>query len=643
MTQTKTFRPKDLLRQVRLTGLAIAPSGESAVYARQTIEGGKYRSRLWRVATGGGRPGQLTFADANDGSPSFSPDGASLAFISDRTETPQVWVMPVNGGEPRMIAGFPDGAGAVAWSPDGQTLAVVAPSGEHPITVGDAKDPVARVVDGLVWRIDGQGPRDARGAVWTVASNGRGKPDRMTSADHDVHGVFWHPGGSRIGFLAIGEGNTLEETLARAFSIPASRGTARRLSTLQGEIIAASWSPDGVLTMVGNDASIEEPWANYSVYLGEGARQRRLTDASITTTNVAYGDHVLAGFEPPAPAWLDEEHIVAIASDRGRVLPYRFGLDGTTAPLIDADEVFAPEFAVGGGRVVAIAAFGETPPELYDITEGAPRRLTQNGARWFGGFAREPERIERFASSGRRIDTWLLRGGPGRRRTVVVVHGGPHAAFTGTPWLEMTALASAGFHVVWANPAGSTSYGEPFARSLHGHWGTPDARQLLSLIDRLAAQGIVDRSRVGAVGLSYGGYLVNWLAGRHPRRFAAFVGENPVADLIGEWGSADWPGIISEYAIDAGPRDDQMQAMLDASPFRKLSRNRSPFLHLQADGDLRCPPLNTELAYLISKRHGVTTRMVRYPDESHGLFIIGRPDRRVDRLERIVDWFDRYV
>jgi Tol biopolymer transport system component len=157
---TKPFRPGDVVRQVMIQGLAISPDGETLIYSRRTIEEGKYRSRLWRVPFRGGRSEQLTFADANDGEPRFSPDGSTLSFVSDRTEKPQVWIMPVGGGEPRMVAEMPDGVGAAEWSPDGKRLLFLSASGEQRFIVGEKDDPVARRIRDYVWREDGVGVRD---------------------------------------------------------------------------------------------------------------------------------------------------------------------------------------------------------------------------------------------------------------------------------------------------------------------------------------------------------------------------------------------------------------------------------------------------------------------------------------------------
>src|SRR4029453_13417254 len=120
MAAPKPFRGSDLRKQVRITGFDLTPDGRHAVYARQTIERDRYRSRLWRVPTTGGRPEQLTNADASDSRPRVSPEGTRLVFLSDRTEKTQAWILPLDGGGPALIEGFPDGgapAGAASAVP----------------------------------------------------------------------------------------------------------------------------------------------------------------------------------------------------------------------------------------------------------------------------------------------------------------------------------------------------------------------------------------------------------------------------------------------------------------------------------------------------------------------------------------------
>src|SRR5579864_1557741 len=151
----RPFKPKDLLQQVVIQGLVVAPDGSSIVYTRRTVEQNSYARRLWRTTFKGGRSEQLTTGKGSDTAPRFSPDGTSLLFISDRSGKPQAWVMPLGGGEPRQVSDLPNGIGAAAWSPDGKRLLLTAPSGEKRFLVGKDDDPVARRIRDYTWRIDG--------------------------------------------------------------------------------------------------------------------------------------------------------------------------------------------------------------------------------------------------------------------------------------------------------------------------------------------------------------------------------------------------------------------------------------------------------------------------------------------------------
>jgi acylaminoacyl-peptidase len=623
--------------------VAVAPDGSAVVYGSRVIVDGRYRKALWRTTFRGGKPERLTAPDASATRPRFSPDGSVLLFLSDRSGRSQPWVLPLSGGEPRLLADIPGDVAAAEWSPDGRTVALLAPSGEQRFVVGSADDPVARRIADYTWRFDGAGFRDQFTSLWTVPSAG-GAPVRRTPPRYDVPLTFWHPDGKRIGFLADVEPGVLEETPG-VWSIAARGGSPTQEAALEGAITNASWGPSGVLAFIGNTRA--GSWSSPTdLFVAQGDEVRQLgadLDAWIACTS--YGDLVdIEAFAHELPLWLDDDTLVAPVSHRGGTHLSSFGLDGSTRPLTDGDDVVVTAVAAGGGQMAAIASVGG-PAEVHAVEDGTLRPLTRDGSRWFGPFRRAPERVAIPHPDGHDIDTWTLPGrGAGRRGpAVLVVHGGPNASFPPVPWLEMLALSDAGFRVLWSNPRGSTSYGEKYARSLDGVWGGPDSSDLLHIVDWAVDGGLADRRRIGIMGLSYGGYMTNWMIGHHPGVFAAAVSENPVTDLIGEYGASDIGISIGREAVGEQDPWEHQREFLRGSPYTELHRNESPLLLLQAEGDQRCPPTQSELPFAILRRLGRPVEMVRYPDESHVMFIVGRPDRRVDRLERIVDWFSRHL
>ena len=638
------FQPRDLLKQVMIQHLALAPDGSSIVYSRRTIEDNRYRSRLWRVGYEGGRAEKLTAAATSDSRPRFSPDGRRLLFLSDRSGSSQAWVLPLGGGEAQQAAALDGDVGAAEWADDGRRIALIAPSGEQRFVIGDVKDPVARQITALNWRLDGLGMRDQFNSAWAATVGGT-RPRRVTEPRFEVSQVFWTPDG-RIGFLADQRPDADLAEEAQAYSVPVSGGQSRRLAALGGAIFGAGFSPGGRLVVIGVDRKWTPEWSNLGLFLITRGERRRLGDGlDLPVATTSYGDLIDPdSFVSDIGGWLDQNNLVALVSEGGRALPYRFGLDGSYEPLAQGDFV-CTACAVTAGRVVVVANEGGNAAEIYAVEDGSLRPLTSNGSRWLEPWRRDPEPLQVSHSDGHSVDAWLVaaKGRRNNRPLVLQVHGGPHASYGPTPWLEMLALADAGIHVMYSNPRGSLSYGEEFARSLHGRWGDPDGSDLLALVDWAVAQGLTSPGKIGILGLSYGGFMVNWMLGHFPERFAAGVSENPVTDMISELGGSDFGTLMDQTAVGVGSLPEDIDEFLRRSPYTLIHKSRAPLLLLQAEQDLRCPAIQSELVFAMLRQRGRSVEMVRYPNESHYLPGIGRPDRRVDRIERTVEWFRAHL
>jgi dipeptidyl aminopeptidase/acylaminoacyl peptidase len=640
----KRFTAKDLLRETRISQLALSPDGSSAVYARRTIEGGEYRSRLWRVPMTRGRAEQIT-TGGYDVRPRFSPDGRSLLFLSTRSDSSQPWLLPLAGGEPTQVAEVAGGVGAAEFSPDSGTVLMLAASGEDRFRVGDPAAPTARHIKDPNWRLDMVGVRDQYTSLWVVPGSG-GRPKRLTDPGFEVSHAFWAPDSKRIGILADlrPEAPLLEE--AQAWSLAVSGGRPAKLAELRGEIASGNWSPGGMLALIGHDEPGLAGWANLGLWIKEGRSQRRLgKELDRPFCFLVVSDlHDFAARFPPPVIWLDEENVACLVTDRGTCVPYRFGLDGSVERLVDREDAPCSWLAAAGGRLAVVANIAGAASEVYAVEDGGLRQLSRNGSRWLAPHRNDPEHHSIRHRDGHDLDAWLVHPRGRRSRGLVLqIHGGPHLAHCPNPWLEMLALADAGFTVLYGNPRGSVSYGEDFAKAIDGNWGDPDASDCLRLVDWAVRKGIANRDHVGLLGLSYGGYMTNWLLGRHPGRFAAAVSENPVLDLFSFYGESDYGFVIAEFAAGVEEPWKGFDRLLDHSPASQLHRNKAPLLLLQAEGDLRCPAGQTDIAFALLRRMGKNVEMVRYPDEFHLLLAVGRPDRRVDRIERIVDWFERYL
>jgi dipeptidyl aminopeptidase/acylaminoacyl peptidase len=642
------FQPDDLLRQAQIQDVALSPDGTTVVYSRRIIEGGRYQTHLWLVPWSGHEARQLTHAAANDSQPLFSPDGRALLFLSDRAGCRQPWILPLDGGEPRLAADIPAGAKTARWSPDGSHLLVVAPSGVERLTVGDPDDPTARVIDDFAWRLDNTGFRNQLSSVW-IAPLADGAPRRISDPSWEILDARWMPDGRHVVVVADGEPDAAMRRFSERAAVwrldVAGDEEPERLADLPGGVAVVRPADGARLAVIGKEQPRQPSWAdNHLVVVEDGVARRLGPDLDRPVENVTTGDLLVRGARF-ACEWLDDDTIVAQVGDEGRTLPFGFHVDAGTVTSMVHGEIVCNAIAVGGGRMAIVASDRGRATEVYAVDDGVMRRLSRNGSDWLEPFRRDPVRHRLRHPDGHEFDTWLIEGldAPRPGPVVIQIHGGPHAAHGPTPWLEMLALADAGFHVLYPNPRGSSGYGEAFAQAVHGKWGAVDGADHLHLIDWAVATGLADPARIGVMGLSGGGYMTTWLLGHHPGRFAAGVSENPVSNWVSWFGGSDLPGYTDERFVGIGQLPEDIDAFLAASTFMTIHNNQAPLLLLQSEDDLRCPPEQSETLFAILRSRNVPTQLVRYPGESHFLAGIGRPDRRVDRMRRIVEWFGRYL
>jgi dipeptidyl aminopeptidase/acylaminoacyl peptidase len=254
--------------------------------------------------------------------------------------------------------------------------------------------------------------------------------------------------------------------------------------------------------------------------------------------------------------------------------------------------------------------------------------------------------VVQAAGGGGPVDVWIASPAGARAKplpAVVNVHGGPLGAWGPSPHIEVILLTAAGYRVILPNIRGSATYGRDWIRPQLGDWGGVDAADVHAAVDRVIELGLVDRERLGVMGLSYGGFMTNWLVGTTDR-FKAAVSENGVTNQVASWANSDG-GVEYDRATLLGDpfTKEGIDKLWRQSPLRNVSDVRTPLLMLQAEADLRCPAADNEQFFVALRHLGRTVEYVLYPDEYHVYASAGRPDRRIDRNRRIIDWFDRYL
>jgi dipeptidyl aminopeptidase/acylaminoacyl peptidase len=302
-------------------------------------------------------------------------------------------------------------------------------------------------------------------------------------------------------------------------------------------------------------------------------------------------------------------------------------------------------FDVAGGRIAACIDDGAAPGEVVLVDGRAEHRLTDANPwlreRWLA----RPERHVFTAADGTEIEGWLLHPpgfDPARKHPLVMqIHGGPHSQYGWTFFHEFQVLAGLGFLVFYTNPRGSDGYGEAFRRAVVRDWGGEDYRDLMTALDQLIERtGYVDETRMGVAGGSYGGFMTNWVVG-HTDRFAAAISMRSISNLVSEIAQHD---IVLWGELEMGPWPwPDPDELWRRSPIRYVRDMRTPLLLLHSEMDLRCAFSQAEELFGALRVLGKEVELVRFPGETHDLSRGGRPDRRVERLRRIGDWFTRHL
>jgi len=676
----RSVTPEIIRRQVVLEELDLAPDATRAVVVRRHVEGIDYRRALWLVPLAGGRPRPLTGGLSRDSHPRFSPDGRRIAFLSrrasgdapdDAVDEPdrarinkQIWIIPVDGGEPWPLTRTRHGIEGFAWSPQGDRIAFWGPTDPSPILVGersDGREPTTRRITAGGWRWDEEGLRDHRTHLAVVAVRRGARPLRLTEGDFDVVAPAWDPDGQSLVFCAAR--HELADLHPRPSVFRVGSGQRHRelveIARLGGLVESATPSPDGRwLALLGVDVDDAPDDAAPTLFVtpSDGTAAPMPLAADLDLPVGAWIDTDLNGWATSArigPFWdVDGDgrpSLVALASRRGRCLPWRFPLPaghGRPQPLVEA-EAACWALSVAEGAVAVLGTLGGRAMELMTVEDDAFRTVTSLGSRWQRAYSQPLVEDRWVAGAGGPIEVWLASppGAGGAPLPLVVdVHGGPLGAWAPAPSLEVQMLVSAGYRVALPNIRGSAGYGAAWIHAHMGHWGEVDAEDVLSVVDDLVAEGLADPQRLGLLGLSYGGFLVNWLIGAAPDRFAAAVSEAGVANQVAAWALSDsGPDYNRRSRLGDPLTPEGVELLWRQSPLRNVRLIRTPLLMLQGQSDLRCPPADNEQLFVALRSLGRTVEYVLYPESYHVFAITGRPDRRIDRNRRMLDWFRRYL
>jgi dipeptidyl aminopeptidase/acylaminoacyl peptidase len=626
------FEPRDLLaEQLVLSGDA---RGALRVWSvrRPADDGRSYRVELWSSSDGAG-PAQVELPFSLAAAPRVRADGA-LTLVGAEDGPAHLW------------SAAPDGSGLEQLSTDhhvldaepspaGMQVAFRAFAGPNRFLVGED---TARRIDVVDFLADGMGFRDRRmhAFLWDG-----GRIVQLTEGDVDVYACGWSGDGSVL-WLVVGRVRDQPFEEHELWTVAVDPPGSPQVAVAEpGWVVDAALAPDGskLAWLTRPDFAHETRLQVLDVASGE---VRRL-DAGLCCDQATFPDLLPLPVYGTQLAWEEDGGaLLALATVRGVPGLHRFPLDGSPP------QALTPGVATGllrraDGVTLLVGIDGERPAELLELTGAGVRHVSAHGG-WFPEGAWPHVRELTVRNGDHEVHGWVLEppGGAEPEQPVVLhVHGGPYNAHGPVPWLEMVALAARGYTVLAPNPRGSVSYGDAHSTAIVGRWGTVDADDLQAFVNAAEPRLVGDASaRLGVIGLSYGGYMTVQLLGTS-RRFAAAVAENPVTNFVSEFGMSDL-GALGAQLFTGGDEID-LEAWFRSSPLARAHTIRTPLLLLQGERDDRCPLPESMQPYVLLKALGREVELVRFPEESHLMFALARPDRRVYRLECILDWFDRHL
>ncbi len=655
---THPFTVHDLVAMDRIGDWQVSPDAELIVFVRSSLdlEANRRRSDLWLVHTDGTGLRQLTTDPASDFNPRWSPNGESIWFLSTRSGSSQVWRIPVQGGEALQVSDLPLGVGNLTLAPSGSQLA---------FTMDVFPDCTS--IECTVSRLHDREQLATSGVLF----------ERIFIRHWDT----WKDGRrSHLFVMPAGGGEAVDVTPGMDADTP---------SKPFGGAEEFTFTPDSrSLVFTARVAGNEEPWStDFDLYVVsiDGSAAPRL----LTTGNRAWDTGPVFSPDGRALAWLAMER-PGFESDRFRVVTMRwpdgeprvltedwdrspggvvwspdgqallatasnlgqvslFVIDarrGEVRLLFEGGHVRAPAFA--RGRIVFGRDHLQSPVELYSIRPdgGGLRAITSiNGDRLAGIAFGEPEQFSFAGWNDETVYGWMVKPAnfdPSQRYPVAfLIHGGPQGSFDNDfhyRWNPQIYTA-AGYAAVMIDFHGSTGYGQAFTDAISGDYGGKPLEDLQKgLVAALARYPWMDGERVCALGASYGGYMVNWIAGNWPDRFDCLVNHDGIFDERMMYYATEelW---FPEWDM-GGPYWLNPEGYEKDNPANHVDKWQTPMLVIHGALDYRIPLEQGIATFTALQRKGIPSQFLYYPDENHWVL---SPANSIQWHETVLAWMARWT
>ncbi len=656
--ETHPFSVHDMLAMDRLSDLQVSPDGKQIVFVRRKtdLEGNKGRTDLWLVGVDGAELRRLTSHQAGDSNPRWSPDGKLIWFISTRSDSAQVWRIRIDGGEAEQVTDEPLDVGNLVVSPDGKRIAFtmeVFPGGSTP--------------EKTKKRLDKRAETTATGRIY----------DRIFVRHWDT----WKDGRRSHLFVMPGVGGDAVDVMPHMDADTPSKPF--------GGPEEIAFAPDAKsIIFTARDAGRKEPWStDFDLYLApvDGSRKPRcLTeDNEAWDTNpvfspdggtLAYLAMARPGYESDRlrivlRRWPDGETRVLTEDWDRSPSSICFSEDGktiySTATNLGQRSLFAIDLETGnvetvvkegtirspgvaGSRIIFGKDTLHSPVEFYSVRPNGRdvRKITDiNSEKVAAGRMGDYEQFTFAGWNDETVYCYVVKPvdfDPKKKYPVAfLIHGGPQGSFGNTfhyRW-NPQAYAGVGYAAVMVDFHGSTGYGQKFCDSIRGDWG---GKPLVDLQKGLAAAldryPWMDGDRVGALGASFGGYMINWIAGNWPDRFRCMV--NHDGNLCERMAYYDTEELWFPEWDHKGTPWENPEAYEKHNPINYVKNWKTPMLVIHGAMDFRVVDTQGLATFNALQRKGIPSKLLYFPDENHWVL---KPANSILWHKTVIDWLDRWL
>ncbi len=682
LTDVRRVLSKDLLSMEWVSDPRISPCGGKALFCVKKVSSKdkdkKYETGIHAAFQDSNFP--FTSGPQNDTTPRWSPDGKKVAFLSDRGgDGTQIYVISTEGGEAIQMTAKKAGVGEPVWSPDSRKVAFSAPP-EPKKDEPDGEKSDVRVITKIRYKLNGRGflPQDA--AQIHVLDTESGEISQVTKDEYDCRQPQWSPDGNKIAYISAKFPEHELSAVKDIYVVPLLGGDSIRVTDSNAALSGISWSPKGdILAFYGHDNSRKGATVTglCTVPIQGGPISFLTKERELAVAGSAGGD--MGGSPTNPPAWSkDGDNLFFSALEAGRTHLYKYNLaaheltqltqgdctvlgwskslDGDTfvihvsSPTLIGDMfVLEPISSSGAGASLKWSKpvfeptdnFGLKAEQSYTL-----KRLTNvNQSLLNSVHLSFPQEFVTKSKDGTILQGWTMKpvgAKEGEKYPALLqIHGGPHTAYGLTFFHEFQFLCSRGYGVVFCNPRGSTGYGQEFLEAIRHDWGGVDYEDVMAAADYAASLPWVDENAMGVLGGSYGGYMTNWVI-TQTNRFKAAVAQRSTCNRMSQFGASDAAFTNGQWEFDGDPWDNP-KAYLDVSPLMYVRHVETPLMLIHSELDLRCPMEQAEEFFTALKKLGKTAILVRFPGENHDLSRTGGPRHRIERLEYMAAWFDKYL